>query len=82
MKLRKLKKYLPLLLAGMLLSSCQSVTPINDYCLIANPIYDYDELLELNDDLFNQITQHNRTYACLCDDLTKEEIELFKCKGN
>ena len=66
----------------MLLSSCRNVTHVNDYCLIATPIYDYDELLELNDDLFNQITQHNRVYACLCEDLTKEELKEFKCKGN
>ena len=66
----------------MLLQSCQSVTPTNSYCLVATPIYDYEFLSEKNDDLYNQITQHNRIYACLCDDLTKEEIELFKCKGN
>lgn len=66
----------------MLLSSCQNATPVNDYCLIATPIYDYATIAETDDDLFNQITQHNRTYACLCEHLTKEEILLFKCKGN
>ena len=80
--LKKLKKCLPLLLAGMLLQSCQTATPVNSYCLVATPIYDYGFLEDVNDDLYIQITQHNRTYACLCDKLTKEERTLFKCEGN
>lgn len=66
----------------MLLASCQNATPVNSYCLIANPIFDYEELSKTNEDLYEQITQHNRAYACLCEDLTREEQKLYKCKGN
>ena len=67
----------------MLLQSCQNGTPVNSYCLIDTPIYDYEILEDKDlDDLYIQITQHNRTDACLCENLTKEEKKEFKCEGN
>lgn len=80
--LKRLRKCLLLLLAEMLLTSCQNAIPVNNFCLIATPIFDYEDLSKTNEDVYEQITQHNRAYACLCEDLTNEEIKLYKCKGN
>lgn len=49
-----------------LLSGCETVSPVNDYCLIYEPIY---SSMDDTEETYRQVNRENAKYLAVCEGL-------------